>query len=491
MFTLKIGCSIIIWNIPLLAYAQVGTQSPLSVPERDLSSVVRPTIVDKVQRSQAQSFKEFRDSTEVIPINQARAGIRSDITEQELEKAKSDVSNFYKNLDVVATIQLPVPNSKDVISYDCVPEKGQPANKDLIEAGGADTPPSAPDQTDKITNSHGLSVGAAEAVVSNDPKRIRQNLENAACPINTVPIRRTTIPEVLSIHREPHPTIDRGALRDLLGRKSTSPSLSYPHQHRYAHAIGLHENHGIMARLNVWSPKVLEGDMSLSQVWVVGGDPDQGNLQTVEAGWQVMKLWRSPFSALFVYSTADNYTNTGCYASHCQHNYPIRPESFKLKNNKIILGKPLEQQSSLAGSQAIVEIAWVRKPETGNWWLRVNDQWVGYYPKSFFKSGPLSIQGDYVDFGGEATGSTPTSEMGSGKFPDAGKGHAAFQSRLSYVNADGIAVAATVRPYVTHEQCYSITVNGPVEPEDNSGTYIYFGGPGINARNEVLPRGCR
>jgi len=97
----------------------------------------------------------------------------------------------------------------------------------------------------------------------------------------------------------------------------------------------------------------------------------------------------------------------------------------------------LETQSVVGGSQATIEMKWVRKPETGNWWLKIDDVWVGYYPSTNFASGGLADSADYVDFGGEMTGTEAAAEMGSGRFASEGKGKAAYQSRIRYIDPNG------------------------------------------------------
>lgn len=48
--------------------------------------------------------------------------------------------------------------------------------------------------------------------------------------------------------------------------------------------------YGTVATMNVWEPYVEEGtnEFSLSQIWLVAGHYNEPDLNTIEAGWQVI-----------------------------------------------------------------------------------------------------------------------------------------------------------------------------------------------------------
>jgi hypothetical protein len=383
-----------------------------------------------------------------------------------------------------------------VLSFDCIPAQQQPSLKGKVDVGGStamETPPIDDEDGSPLSISAVEAIPAATTFVpSSQPASQFVQVENPSCPSGTVPLLRYTVFDALSkIGSAKHtnqndglpqalqrPSVDRDTLRRALGKEILKSPISALYIHRYAHAYQVVRNHGGGARLNVWSPRVKSEDMSLSQIWIVAGDPNTSSLQTVEAGWQVMRLWETPFSSLFVYSTSDNYGATGCYVTKCSVE-PERVETFQLWNKKIVIGKPISSQSTTGGNQGIIDLKWVRNPATGSWWLKVDGDWIGFYPVTTFGDGPLSIAGDYIDFGGESTGVVPTSEMGSGQFPAKGRGQAAFQSRLRYVDINGTTVAASVTASVTDPLCYDLQSNGLNPPEDHSGAFFYFGGPGV------------
>ncbi|MCP3721442.1 neprosin family prolyl endopeptidase [Paraburkholderia sp. CNPSo 3281] len=78
------------------------------------------------------------------------------------------------------------------------------------------------------------------------------------------------------------------------------------------------ENLGGNVTFNVRNPKVdaAAGQyFSLSQIWILGGDRACGAnpLQSEETGWVVSpSMFADNLPHFFIYSTADNYANTGC-----------------------------------------------------------------------------------------------------------------------------------------------------------------------------------
>jgi hypothetical protein len=425
------------------------------------------------------------------------------VSDAQLAAVTQDLQEYYRELPVASTVQVPIPQSDAVVAFDCVPTLHQPSLRSHARHGtvphAPERPPVDPEEmTGPQTAPKPESPLGASKVATPDPKAYVVTAAAPACPPGTVPLQRNSLPEAIlhsaikedalgtqaqgSSGDKPTAGLDRNAYRSALGRGAVLTPQADIYRHRYAHAFQAVANHGGAARLNVWSPQVLTNDMSLSQIWVVAGDPDNNSLQTVEAGWQVMSLWQSKYSALFVYQTSDNYISTGCYVTKCGGTAPVRPESFVITSNKIIVGKPIpvQTQSTVGGPQGVVEVKWIRNDKTGSWWLKVDGDWVGYYPSAVFNKGPLSNAAAYVDFGGEATGTRATSEMGSGHYAQEGKGYAGFQSRLRYFDIQNKTVGAAVVPSATDDPCYTIVLNAAPPPEDDAGAYFYFGGPGVH-----------
>lgn len=126
---------------------------------------------------------------------------------------------------------------------------------------------------------------------------------------------------------------------------------------------------------------------------------------------------------------------------------------------------------------------------TGNWWLRVMNQDLGYWPGTLFtnlRGGARAISwGGEIANGGNNDRHTKT-QMGSGHLPREG-----YYTKSSYIK-DLAHIQGTdpMRPtpirdlaqYVTKPRCYDL-VKGP--PNLKFGTHFYFGGPGLSAQCPV------
>ncbi|KAI5569316.1 hypothetical protein POPTR_012G088300v4 [Populus trichocarpa] len=166
------------------------------------------------------------------------------------------------NKSAVKTIQSP---DGDVI--DCVLSHLQPAF-DHPELRGKKPldPPERPKgnetrETETVAESYQLWTDSGES-----------------CPEGTVPIRRTTVKDVLRVG-----SVKRFVRK--LRRHVRRDSEGSGHEHAVVFANG-DQYFGAKASINVWSPRVTsEYEFSLSQIWVISGS--FGNdLNTIEAGWQ-------------------------------------------------------------------------------------------------------------------------------------------------------------------------------------------------------------
>jgi pyruvate-formate lyase len=111
---------------------------------------------------------------------------------------------------------------------------------------------------------------------------------------------------------------------------------------------------------------------------------------------------------------------------------------------------------------------------------------VRYYPAGTFATSGLRNGSSYIQFGGEIVDNRPSgrhtgTDMGSGAFPTAGAGAAAYQRNLSFYGGLSAPTLSDVNGgfKVTGSTCYNITTN-------NSGSWrrnILFGGPGYDVNN--------
>ncbi|CAL9090845.1 unnamed protein product [Musa textilis] len=109
------------------------------------------------------------------------------------------------------------------------------------------------------------------------------------CPKGTVPIRRSSVDDVLRAKSLFHfGKKHLGAVP--LARKVDAPDVvsGNGHEHAIAYTVNTEEAYGAKATINVWDPSIqVENEFSLSQIWILSGSFDGTDLNSIEAGWQV------------------------------------------------------------------------------------------------------------------------------------------------------------------------------------------------------------
>lgn len=262
-------------------------------------------------------------------------------------------------------------------------------------------------------------------------------------------------------------------------------ALSAP-PHEWAHAYRGVTNWGAKGTFNVWNPFVEQTtEFSLSQMWITGGSGS--GLQTVETGWQVYRqLYGDNLGRLFIYWTADDYGSTGCYNLDCS--------AFVQVSSSAVLGGSFSGcgYSTLGGTQCEIPLEWVRS-NTGShdWWLRVNGEWIGYYPNGYFSSSGLANAASGIDFGGEIVNTSTqgvhtTTNMGSGQFSSGGFAYAAYIRDLQYTDTTyTYEYASSLTPTASAPSYYDSSL---YPTQDSSWGYynIFFGGPGRPFSNTTL-----
>jgi hypothetical protein len=247
------------------------------------------------------------------------------------------------------------------------------------------------------------------------------------------------------------------------------------------HAAALHSGRhfGGQAVVNVWRPWVEWSDeFSLGQVWVSRGAGSQH--QTVEVGLQVRKDSFGDWEPhVFVYYTTNNYAADGDFIGgydrdvkgYVQHSQVIYPRTR------------ISPTSQIGGTQ--YEMEFKVQLSGGNWWLKVNGEWMGSYPTSLFAATGLRGEADRLDFGGEvfdaqAHPGTTNTDMGSGLFPWEGYGRAAFmRSLMIQTDQAGAMAAFTGVASADQPDCYGIAAN--LSGAGVWGSHFFWGGSGRNS----------
>ncbi|XP_042384476.1 uncharacterized protein LOC121976397 isoform X2 [Zingiber officinale] len=252
---------------------------------------------------------------------------------------------------------------------------------------------------------------------------VQQWHQNGRCPEDTIPIRRTTMNDVLrasSVKR-----YGRKKHKNIPNPLSFDPNLlneNNGHQHAIAYAEG-EKYYGAKATINVWQPKVQESnEFSLSQLWILGGSFGE-DLNSIEVGWQVSPdLYGDNYTRLFTYWT---------------------------------------------------------DPKEGHWWMQFGRDYVlGYWPSFLFSY--LADSAPMIQWGGEAVNSEPdgahtSTEMGSGHFAEEGYSKASYFRNIQIVDGSNNLRAPTrVGSFTEQSNCYNVQ-NGN---NGEWGQYFYYGGPG-------------
>ncbi|KAM1219441.1 hypothetical protein ACFX2J_046273 [Malus domestica] len=278
--------------------------------------------------------------------------------------------------------------------------------------------------------------------------------QNGECPEGTIPIVRTQGVD----HHRSKPRFNPKEI-------GSTPSTG----HEYAQ-VGMYDGgyYGAQARLNVWNPASFNGEISITQTWIVGGQGQE--LSTLEAGWLV----RSPDSQtrLFIFWTGDNYQG-GCYNHDCP--------GFVQINSKVAIGYPITPISIYNGTQYDIFLSIYKNTVSGHWWLQVGNEAVGYWPDTIVPG--LRGSAEIISWGGEIFNSKPeghhtSTQMGSHHFPIEGFGRASYVRNIQYLdNSSQFKDAEHLRTYATNPKCYDVLVK---DKTSNFGTHMYYGGPGYS-----------
>jgi Neprosin len=344
-----------------------------------------------------------------------------------------------------------VTGSKGTV-FDCVRRSRQPG---LVRADGTfdtiATPPAAATSDTALRRSTGESIATTETI---------------GCPTGTVPMAHV---ELADLER-------MGSLEAFFAKYPTSGDpearTGSTNAHQYAKVDKYVDNWGGDGVFNIWNPFVASSsEFSLTQVWVVRGTGS--DKQTVEAGIQdYEQLYGDTEPHLFIYSTQDGYTATGCYNGTCgdwvQYSATIAPTAA------------FANHSAVGGTQYIAQLRWQRDDSNDTWWLMYGSTWVGYYKGTLFDSAGLRDLASRISFGGEIIDDDPTAhtrtDMGSGYFPGGGFRYTAYVRSLRYITTGNVwAAASSPSEFVTDDLCYDAAAYYAAGSWAN---YFYYGGEG-------------
>ncbi|KAK7372343.1 hypothetical protein VNO80_05721 [Phaseolus coccineus] len=257
------------------------------------------------------------------------------------------------------------------------------------------------------------------------------------CPPGTVPIQRTTNDFI----EEKSLLNDHILLQDILGVHVAEVSLR-KHFGPYYKVSGI---------TSIYNPRIdRKSQISLSHVWVENGLFSANKIST---GWH-----------------SDNFKRTGCYNVRCP--------GFVHTDRRNYLGGRFPHKSVYGGPTYEIQISITQDPVTKNWWIRLQDINIGYFPAALFSN---LKSADIVGWGGRTRTSvgSPSPQMGSGYFPDGNSVHACYfrsaliqdASRKSYGPRFYQITSFTDKP-----KCFGVKSYG--YQGGSIGNVLQFGGPG-------------
>ncbi|KAJ4708149.1 Protein of Unknown Function (DUF239) [Melia azedarach] len=187
------------------------------------------------------------------------------------------------------------------------------------------------------------------------------------------------------------------------------------------------------------------------------------------------KLYGDKLTRLFIYWTRDSYKSTGCFDMVC---------AGFVQTGQIALGATINPISSDGGAQYYLAIGISKDPNSGNWWLKIdNDKPIGYWPGSLF--GYLSQSAILVEWGGQVYSPNVMKHpqhtktvMGSGSFADTLEGAACSIKHVRIIDYSlQVKYPEWVGTYSDEDYCYGVSNHVEAYPAE---PVFYFGGPGQN-----------
>ncbi len=296
-------------------------------------------------------------------------------------------------------------------------------------------------------------------------------------PVGSVPVLRKdldalptgkSLQDYLSKHGAPLHTV-----RDLSGGSIELPQDGS--HHGYAATAQFVNCFGGEGFLSAYDPYVQWPDeFSLEQVLLGASN------QTLEAGWQVYyQMYHDWKPHLFIFYTTNGYTKQGDNLG----GYNRDVQGWVQVSRTVFPGAAFTPSSAIGGTQFAIFIKYQRF--AGNWWLKVGNEWVGYYPAALFSNLGLRNSADAIKFYGEIVdaplplGRTRT-DMGSGRFAATRWGNAGYAHNLRFQSngSGGMANYDSTggNEFASDPTLYTLETH--MKSGTSWGSYFWFGGPG-------------
>eukprot|EP00850_Spirogloea_muscicola_P021568 SM000254S08794 [mRNA] locus=s254:176038:179610:+ [translate_table: standard] len=215
---------------------------------------------------------------------------------------------------------------------------------------------------------------------------------------------------------------------------------------------------------------LIYGTKATFDLWLVAGSYGNGNLNTIEAGWQLYPNNWPHRRLLSPWSQRDAYKRTGCYNLDCS--------GFVQTNGNVYLGGTVTPVSWYGSTQWEFTLLVFKNPGSGHWWLQYQ---VGYWPWWIFTC--LNSHAEVGQWGGEIVNIEPYGRhtrtyMGSGWYAAKGWSSAAYIRNIQFVNQYNTLynLDYAISSYTSNSNYIWVGANpGGWE------AYFYFGGIGYSS----------
>ncbi|XP_002864153.2 uncharacterized protein LOC9300229 [Arabidopsis lyrata subsp. lyrata] len=295
--------------------------------------------------------------------------------------------------------------------------------------------------------------------------QIWNSRNGSKCPEGTIPIRRVVSQDNGDTNEGTIPIRRVGSQENEATNSGAEDELTRGHEYAIAHLNSTTKIYGTKVTMSVGHPKVAQpGEFSLGQLWLTSGSVERGDMNTIEAGWQIYpSVYLDDQPRLFIFWTNDAYTIEKCENLR-------RPGFIQTSGNVLVEG-------AIHPHTEVITIQIWKDPNLGHWWLSVGPNSgtvlipVGYWPREIFTC--LTDHAESVQWGGEiidkyVSGQHTTTQMGSGYLPSSAK--AAYMRDLEImVNTGNFQPAYDLVVGETNPDYYNI--------KKTSDTSFSYGGP--------------
>ncbi|TYJ11330.1 hypothetical protein E1A91_A11G269300v1 [Gossypium mustelinum] len=201
------------------------------------------------------------------------------------------LERIQKHLEKINKPPLITIQSPDGDIIDCVHKRKQPAlDHPLLKNHKIQKVP--PEMPKRLIQEEVRNSMSNEATIKGTPRQWQWQMwhsNGTRCPKGTVPIRRSSVHDVLRAKSLFHFGKKQPGFINPARRRADAPDIvsGNGHEHAIAYTGTTQEFYGARATINVWDPSIEEvNEFSLSQIWILSGSFDGSDLNSIEAGWQ-------------------------------------------------------------------------------------------------------------------------------------------------------------------------------------------------------------